>query len=625
MDPKSIWADTYVEKKRGVQSAIRMIRPGSRVFIGSSCGEPQCLVRALSNATADLHDIEIVRLLSLESTPLTLIANKTNDQALNIRSFYLGSAKAKSLARNRRFITPVNLSAVPRLFKSRLLPVHIALVQVSPPDDFGWMSLGVSVDITMAAAMSADLVIAQVNANMPRVLGHSFLHVRDVGVIVEHDEEILTVARTPDVEAANIMARHVTRLIDDGATLQIGPGTSPEAVYILLSGKNDLGIHTQTMIDDIMRLHSTGVITNRRKGFNEGKIVASTAIGSKDLYEFLNDNPAIEFYPSDYVNSPDIIKRHHRMVAMNVGMAVDLTGQAAVDALPNNLFSGATGLLDFMRGAAEAEGGKSILLLPATALQGKKSRIVPMLENTAVVVPRSDIQYVATEYGVVNLFGKSLQERALALISIAHPDFRDELFFEAKNSGLVGPERSLRGSIHGVYPLDLEEYKEIDGLPVTIRPARPIDARKIQEHFYNLGEEDVVSRFFYERTQFESGEAEELAQIDYVEKLTLIAVVGEVGFEKVVGIGEYALDTADNTAESAFSVNREFQGKGLGKILLGKLAMAARENGIAGLYAYTEPRNEAMVHLFKSLPYRVGQAFEGDVLKLSCRFDQIDD
>ena len=234
------------------------------------------------------------------------------------------------------------------------------------------MSLGVSVDITMAAAISADLVIAQVNANMPRVLGHSFLHVRDVGVIVEHDEEILTVARTPDVEAANIMARHVTRLIDDGATLQIGPGTSPEAVYILLSGKNDLGIHTQTMIDDIMRLHSMGVITNRRKGFNEGKIVASTAIGSKDLYEFLNDNPAIEFYPSDYVNSPDIIKRHHRMVAMNVGMAVDLTGQAAVDALPNNLFSGATGLLDFMRGAAEAESGKSILLLPATALQGKK-------------------------------------------------------------------------------------------------------------------------------------------------------------------------------------------------------------------------------------------------------------
>ncbi|MFC1857197.1 GNAT family N-acetyltransferase [Thermodesulfobacteriota bacterium] len=623
MDSKISWADKYVEKKRSVQDAIALIRPGQRIFIGSSCGEPQHLVRALSEAADNFKDLEIVRLLSLESAPLTLIANKTQDEALNIRSFYLGSVKSKSLARNKRFLTPINLSAVPRLFKSKLLPIHVALIQVSPPDDFGWMSLGVSVDVTMAAALSADLVIAQVNARMPRVLGRSFIHMNDVGVVIEHDEDILTVGWSPDLAAADVMAQLVKRLIEDGSTVQFDPGTTPQATFNAFSDKNDLGVHSQFMTNEIMHLYSMGVITNRKKGFNDGKMIASTAIGTTELYEFLHDNPAIEFHPSDYVNAPDIIARHNRMVAINVAMAVDLTGQVAADAFPYNLFSGATGVLDFTRGAFGSDGGQSFLLLPSTALRGKTSRIVPTLGDTAVVVPRSDVQYVATEFGVVNLFGKSFQERAVALISIAHPDFRDELFYEAKKMGLVGPESLLRESVHGVYPLNLEEAKEIDSENVTIRPARPIDTRNIQEHFYNLNKEDVVSRFFRERTRFEREEAEGLSQIDYIRELTLIAVVGEFGFEKVVGLGEYLLDSNKNMAEVAFSVNTEFQGKGLGKLFIKKLAMAARENGISGLYAYTDPRNERMIKLFNSLPYRVSSSFGGDLLRLSCRFDEL--
>jgi acyl-CoA hydrolase/N-acetylglutamate synthase-like GNAT family acetyltransferase len=622
MSPPIYWADKYVENKKTAAEAIALIKPAQRVFIGSSCGEPQHLVRELSEASNCFKDIEINRLMTMETTPLTLIADKSRDQSLNIRSFYLGSAKPQAIARNKRFITPINLSAVPRLFKSRLLPIHVALIQVSPPDDFGWMSLGVSVDITLAAALSADLVIAQINAHMPRVLGRSFLHVNEVDVFVEHDEPLLTIGETPELKAANDIGRLIARLIEDGSTMEIGLGSTHQATLLALADKNDLGIHTQYMTSDIMHLFSRGVITNRKKGFNDGKIVAAGAIGSEELYEFLNDNPALEFYPSDYVNDPAIIARHNKMVSMNVAMSIDLTGQVAADALPYNHFSGVTGMLDFLRGAVQSPGGKSIMMLPATALKGTRSRIVPQLDEEAVVVPRGDVQHVVTEFGIVNLFGKSLQERAMAMISIAHPDFRDELFDAARKKGLLSAERTLNESIHGIYPIHLEETIQIGAEAVTIRPAKPVDERRIQEHFYNLDKDDVVARFFHEKTSFVHDEVKGVSLIDYSSDLTILAVVGEFGFGQVVGIGECLLDPASNEAEVAFSISKSFQKKGLGKMLMDKLASAARENGISGLVAYTSPQNRGMIKLFKSLPYKVDSFFDGEMLKLSCKFNQ---
>ena len=624
MSKQGYWADNYISNKRSALDAIKLIKPGQRVFIGSSCGEPQYLIRTLSEASSRLTDIEIVRLLALENTPLTLIANKTLDHSLNIRSFYLGSAKPQGLARNKRFITPMNLSAIPRLFRSRRLPIHVALIQVTPPDDFGWMSLGISVDITMAAALSADLVIAQVNSSMPRVLGQSFIHVNDVDIFVEHDEQLLTIGEAPESEPANKIGSLIARLIEDGSTIQISLGTTPQATLTALSDKNDLGIHSQYITDDIMYLVSRGVVTNKKKGFNEGKLVASSAIGTQALYEFLHDNPALDFHPSDYVNDPGIISRHNRMVSMNIALAMDLTGQVAADAMPHNHFSGVTGMLDFVRGAAQAEEGKSIIMLISTSRDGKKSRIVPMLD-TAVVVPRGDAHYVVTEFGAVNLFGKSLQERAMAMVSISHPDFRDELFYEAKKIGLISDARTLRESIiHGIYPFQLEETMKIDGEEVTLRPAKPVDERRIQEHFYNLDKTDIVSRFFHEKTSFVRDEAQGVSQIDYIKDLTIVALVGEFGFGRVVGIGEYLLDPEKNIAEVAFSISKEFQGKGLGKILLKKLFMAARENGIAGLVAYTSPTNKGMIKLFNTLPFKTKTFFDGDMLSLTCRFDDVE-
>ncbi|MDD2603280.1 MAG: GNAT family N-acetyltransferase [Desulfobacterales bacterium] len=616
------WADHYAENRCTPQEGVALLRPGQRIFIGASCGEPQALVRALAESAERFTDLEIVRLLALESTPLTRLAGEIKTQSFNIRNFYLGSAKPRRLAPHLRFITPMNLSSIPLLFKSRRMPLHAALIQVSPPDDFGWMSLGVSVDITLAAAQTADLVIAQVNPRMPRTLGRTFIHVNDVHRFVEYEEPLLTVESPPEMEAANIIGRLIARLIDDGSTIQVSPGATTKALLLALENKNDLGVHSEYITNGMMHLFSKGVITNRLKGNKEGRLVATAAIGTADLYEFLDDNPAVDFQPSDYVCDPGIIASHFRMVSMNVAMAMDLTGQAAADAQHNNMFTGVTGMLDFVRGAARAEGGKSILMLPSTAAGGQRSRIVPLLEDTAVVVPRGDVHYVVTEYGVVNLFGKNLQERAMAMISIAHPDFRSELFHRAQKMGLLGAERTLSESFQGVYPVRLEKQIDIDGQIVTIRPAKPVDERRIQEHFYNLHKEDVVARFFHEKTTFVRDEVEEVSQIDYIKDLTLLALVGEIGFGRVVAVAEYLLLPAKNVAEVAFSVDHRWQGKGLGKLMMCNLADAARENGIAGLVAYTNPNNQGMIRLFRSLPYKVHTTFEADMVHLSCRFDE---
>ncbi|MCF8061366.1 MAG: GNAT family N-acetyltransferase [Deltaproteobacteria bacterium] len=619
---RGYWPDEYIAKRRTAAEAIGMIRRGQRVFTGSSCGEPQALVRELAARSPGFSDLEIVRLLSLETIPLTMMADESACQTLNLRTFYLGSGKPRALSRNKRFLTPMNLSAVPRLFMTRQLPLHAALIQVSEPDDFGWMSLGVSVDVTLAAARSADLVIAQVNPRMPRVMGRSFVHVQDVDVIVEHEEDLLTVESPPEAPSADLIARHAAKHIEEGSTFQFSLGATPHSLLAGLADKSDLGVHTQFLSDGIMGLVAKGVITNRKKGFNEGKLVASGAIGSKDLYEFLHDNPGIEFHPSDVVNDPGVIARHERMTAINMAMAVDLTGQVCVDALHYNLFSGVNGIMDFVRGAGQSPGGKSILMLFSTTMDGRSSRIVPSVGEIPVVVPRGDVQYVVTEYGVVNLFGKSLQERAIALISVAHPDFRDELFHEAKKRGLLGQERTLAESIRSVYPLKIEETRGIGGRRILFRPARPTDERSIQEHFYNMDRRDVVRRFMHEKTAFFREDVAGVFQVDYIHDMAIVAVIGDPGFERVIAVGGYFLEPATNTAEVAYSVDREWQGKGISAVIQKKLLETAREHGITGFKAYTDPANRSMIRLFKKLPYRVTTAYEGDMVVLEARFDR---
>ena len=626
MPNSQYWADTYLEKSVTAEKAISHIRSGQRVFIGSGCGEPQHLVKTLAEHTNKFSGLEIIRLLGQETASLAAIADRTKDTNLNIRSIYLGSTVNLTIAKQRRFITPMNISDVPTLFTKRKLPLNVALIQVSSIDDFGWMSLGISVDVTMAAARSADMVIAQVNPRMPRVMGQSFIHVNDVDLLVEFEEELLSV--TPSrvtSEAAISIGKHIANLIDDGSTLQIGLDSASQATLQGLSSKNDLGVHSQFLTDDIMHLYAAGNINNKKKGLNEGKMVASMAIGSHNLYEFLNDNPAIDFHPSDYVNDPFIIAQHNRMVSMNVAKLMDLTGQMSAEASPATRLAGVSGIVDFVRGARRSPGGRSILMIFSTreTERGIQSNIIPYMNDNVVVVPRGDVHYVVTEYGAVNLFGKSIQERVIAMISIAHPMFREELFEAAKERGFIGSERTLGEAAQAVYPVRLEETLTINGNRVTIRPAKPVDERRIQEHYYSLPKEDILTRFFCQKTIFARSEMETRSHIDYVNDITLVAVVGEFGFGQVVAVAECMKLPDQNVAEVAFSVNPEYQGKGLGKFFLKKLAAVARENGIRGLMAYTFPSNKAMIALFNTLPYKIKTQFEDGDLILSCRFDEM--
>lgn len=622
MRESGYWADNYKRNILSVEEAIKKIHSGQRIFIGSSCGEPQQLVKGLADASLQFTDIEIIRMFSGESNSLSRIAEKSQTQNLNIRSFYLGSANSKSFQGDLRFITPINLSDVHRFIKSRLLPIQVALIQVSPPDDFGWMSLGISVDVTASAAAAADLVIAQVNRKMPRVLGRSMIHVNDIDYFVEHDENLIEIGTYPDVQTAEQIARYVSRLVDDGSTMQMSLGATSAANISALLEKNDLGIHTQYVTNTIMKLMAMGVVTNKKKGFNTGKIICSNAIGNQDLYDLLEYNSAVEFHPSKYVNDPRKIAKNKRMVAMNIGREIDLTGQVAADALPFNNFSGVTGILDFFRGASMSKRGKSILMFTSTSKNDTRSRIVPMLKNAAVVVPRSEVQYVVTEYGSTNLFGKSIQERAIALISIAHPDFREWLLEEAKELGLLGKERSLREELHSIYPLGLEETRIIDRKKVTFRPVKLTDERSIQEHYYGLEKSDVVSRFFHEKKSFVSKQIERTFIIDYVKDLTIVAVTGQSGFERILAVGEYYLNPETNMAEIAFSVVKQWQGKGISSIVIRKLAEAAKRNGIAGLTAYTSKENNRMIKLFNTLDYKVKKALQGDMIYLEASFTE---
>jgi len=620
MKDKSL-QEKYKSKLRTADEALRMIRSGQRVFIGSSCGEPQHLVNALLDNAQFFSDVEIVRLLSLEGSLMSLMADEYKGHIFHVRSIYQGSDQTKSLRANKRFITPLNLCAVPDLFKKKMLPLHFALIQVSPPDDNGWMSLGISVDVTLAAARSAAVVIAQVNSMMPRIPGHSFIHLDDVSVLVEQEEELLSAFDLPAYESASEIAAITANLIDDGATIQLGLAELSQPIAKALAQKTDLGVHTEILTDDLMELVSQGVVTNRHKTLNEGKVIASGAIGSQELYRSLHNNVVIEFRPSDYVNNPAIIAQNSKMVAINFARTMDLSGQVYADALPHNHFSGVTGMFDFILGTSMSPGGKSIMVIPARSIDGKTSRIIPKADGGAIVIPKAYVSYVVSEFGMVNLLGKNIEERAMAMISLAHPDFRDELFHTAQEAGLIDRNRTLNESLFGIYPARMEETGLYDGQRVTFRPAKPVDDRLIQEHFYNMDEKDVQTRFFSIRRSFYREDMETMFQVDYIKNLSIVAVTGEVGFEKIIGLGMYALEHGE-VAEVAFSTAKEWQGKGIAGVILNKLAEAARENGLLSLVAYVMPKNTGMIKLFKKLPYKIKTKIDSDMLILSCNFDE---
>jgi acyl-CoA hydrolase len=418
------WTDDYRRKRQSAPHAVRAINSGDRVFVSGNAATPRLLLRALLERKRELERVELVHLLLLGDG----LAAPDLEGHFRHNAFFVGSGDRQAVNAGTADYTPIFLSEIPALLSSGDLPLDVALFQVSPPDEHGFMSLGVEVLASKAAAEAARMVIVQVNKHMPRVLGDSFLHASRVDVIVEGDEPLPELISPQFGEVERQIGHHIAALIPDGATLQLGIGTIPDAVLASLAGKRDLGVHTEMLSDGVMRAMEAGIVTGARKTLHPGKVVATFVMGTNALYRFVDNNPAFELHPSSYTNDPFIIAQNRNLIAINSALEVDLTGQICADSIGTTIYSGFGGQLDFIRGAARARGGKPIIALSATARDGTLSRIVPTLKPGAgVVTTRGDVHYVVTEFGVAQLYGKTLRQRARALIAIAHPRFREEL------------------------------------------------------------------------------------------------------------------------------------------------------------------------------------------------------
>jgi acyl-CoA hydrolase len=428
------WIDDYRTKCRTPEEAVRLIKSGDRVFTSGNAATPRLLLRALGQRASELTGVELVHLL-LMGDELTMPGL---EQHFRHNALFVGPGDRQAVNSGTADYTPIFLSEIPSLFSSGLLPLDVAILQVSLPDEHGFMSLGTEVLASKAAAESARTVIVLVNEQMPRVLGDAFLHVSRVHAIVETTEPLPELEKPQFGEVERRIGQHITEMIPNGATLQMGIGAIPDAVLASLSGKHDLGIHTEMISDGVMHAMEAGIFTGAKKTLHPGKALATLVLGSQALYRFVDNNPAFELHPSTYTNDPFIIAQNDNLIAINSALEVDLTGQVCAESIGAAIYSGFGGQLDFIRGAARSRGGKPIIALPATARNDQFSRIVPQLKPGAgVVTTRGDVHYVVTEFGVAQLYGKTLRQRAQALVNIAHPRFRESLEQAARERKLL--------------------------------------------------------------------------------------------------------------------------------------------------------------------------------------------
>ncbi len=591
------WQDRYQDMVSNAADAVAHIRPGQRVFVGTGCAQPQQLVDALTACSGHLVDTEIVHLLTMGKAPY---AERELTQNFRINSFFIAENVREIIQEGLGDYTPVRLFDIPQLFHSGQIPLDVALVQVTPPDRFGTCSLGISVDIIKSAVKNAALVIAEVNPQMPRTKGDSSLDVHDIDLLVPVDVPLLEVRPGGVTAVARRVGEHLAALVEDGSTIEVGMGDIPQAVVEFLANKKHLGIHTEMFTDSIIDLVESGAVDGSYKSLDRGKIVASFCMGTQALYDYVDHNPIFSFQPTEYVNDPFIIGKCHQMVSINTALEVDLTGQVCADSIGTKFFSGIGGRSDFNRGATRSPGGKAITAMASVTTDGKISRIVTRLSPGAgVVITRGDVHYVVTEYGVAYLHGKCVQERALALISIAHPDYRIELMREAIEAKYVRPEMAdLKGSIQ-IGPQDLSTSMLLDdGTQVNFRPIHPTDAPRIKDLFYALSQQTIYYRWMSHLKRIPKEELQDFVYIDHRNQVAIVGTLPEAHGEDIIAVGGYFLNPKTNRAEVAFTVRDQWHNRGIGSFLLRYLVQIARRNGIAGFTAEVLRQNKAMQFVF---------------------------
>ncbi|MBN1290524.1 MAG: GNAT family N-acetyltransferase [Candidatus Latescibacteria bacterium] len=605
-----------------VDRAFGKVKPGSRIFIGTGCAVPQYLVESMTRLPQFFADVEIFHLVSL--TPDPPYTNPKFRHLFRLNTFFIGHSARDAVERGDADYTPIFLSEIPKLIKTGRLHLDVALIQVTPPDTFGNCSLGVSVETDKAAVECADYVIAQINPQMPRTLGDSFVNVNQLDAIVEHDEPIIELIPEPLTDEAERIGFYVSRLVPHGSTIQAGIGTIPNAVLKYLKDKRNLGVHTEMFSDGLIDLYESGVITNSEKTFHQGKIVAAFCLGTKRLYDTIDNNPVFEFYPTDYVSDPRNISKNDNMVAINSALEIDLTGQVCADSIGHKFFSGIGGQADYIRGAALAKNGRPIIALPSTAKNGTISRIVPLLTPGAgVVTTRGDVHYVVTEYGIAYLHGKNIRQRVMALINIAHPKYRGWLLDEAKNLNYIYADQQLPPEGGSLYPEEVTwSYTTPDNRTISFRVIKSTDEEKIRELFYDLREEDIYYRFMSTVKTLPHSKAQPLVILDYAEKYAISGYIGEEPDEKFVSVARWLLDRPTNYAEVAFTVHPEWQGTGIGSFMLQKLVEVAKQKGITGFTAEVLAVNRKMLNVFFKSGFNVQSKLDDGVYFLTFKFDK---
>ncbi len=617
------WKKIFPEKFVSEEMVFSRIHRGDCIFIHTACGEPQYLVRSLiqfveSNPKA-FFDAEVLQVWTLGVAPYTDEKFKYN---FRHNSFFVGNNSREAVNRGMADYTPIFLSNVPSLIYRGLVPIQVALVQTSPPDSRGYMSLGISVDIVKAAVERASIVIAQVNRNMPRVHGDGFINIEEVDFIVCHDEPLLEYEATAPDEVGDQIGKYVARIVQDGDTIQVGYGSLPNAILSNFREKKHLGVHSELLTDGMVELMKRKVIDNSQKTLNRGKTVVTFCMGHHSTYEYIHDNPGFEFRAIDYTNNPLNIARQQNMTAINSALEIDLTGQATAESLGKTFYSGIGGQADFMRGAVLAPGGRSILAIQSTAENGNVSRIVPFLrEGAGVTLIRGDIHYVVTEYGIAYLHGKNVRERAMELIAIAHPKFRPWLIEKAKQANLIYRDQAFIPGKRGEYPEHLESYRTTrTGLPALLRPVKISDEPLLKDFFYSLSDRSLYRRFISVRKDMPHELLQEFVIIDYTKEVVILATVKEAELEKVVGVGQYGINESTHSAEVSLVVRDDHQNQGIGTEVLSYLTFLAKREGLLGFTAEVLMENKPMLHLFEKMGFDIQKTVAQGVYELRMAF-----
>jgi acyl-CoA hydrolase/GNAT superfamily N-acetyltransferase len=615
------WRETYKDREIKPEDLGKIIKPGSNIYIGSACSEPTVLTSQLivEKFKDQFRDCQIYHFFSLSN--LKFFDEKTPTRFRHNTLSLIGSNQMREAVNTGKSdYTPVRSAEIPQLLKSHRYIIHYAILQVSPPDKNGWCSLGINVDVNRSIVDVAKTVIVQINPQMPVTMGDSFIKFHDIDYFLYHDSPLMEYEPPIPDEKSDKIAQYISQLIEDGSTLNLGIGKIPYLLPKYLGSKKNLAIYSEFIMDSIIPLIEKEVINCKQS--THPHCFTSFALGTKKSYSYFDNNPFIEFYPTNVITNISNILTNNKMCSVYSALSVDSIGQVSNE-MKSSLYSGIGGEADFMRGTALSEGGKCIVALPSITEEGR-SRIVPLLSTQPVELPAFDVHYVVTEYGVAYLHGKSLRERIMQMIGVAHPKYRQWLLESAKKYHFIYEDQKLPQTHEGIVVIQPEieyPFHTKNNNDIIVRPVRPTDERMLQDLYYSLSDLDRMMRFFRPHKYFSHEETQQQILCDYHKSMVLVGILGDSTNQQIIAVSAYYLIEDTNLADISFTVHPEWRGLGITRFMIEKIIDLTREKGFSGLSGDVMIKNESMVHLLKTLDYKVVFTPEGDSLGFKLFFN----